>query len=273
MNPERWITHKNIFGAYILSHATLDEVGKIYGISRERVRQINEEVLEKLSLDKKLSLYKKSEYRPKEWLLVKDSLGSDIVGMLEQGLSPEQIKLQFEQGLSRSQAIKTLKMLRELDFNIERIPSAAGEFLRIQQQLLEPDLSDEKIQQLLNQINTSRGMDVLIKSGSIIYIRELARSAGIHAPKFSGDRLAQNIIKDSKIPVGECTLVVLNGPQKGDHIYRFIAAQHNARAENALKSNPALARFLENPVKQISGLKTKIPNTTQIFKKDGVNNI
>ena len=41
MNPERWIRDRNIFGNYILSHATLDEVGQMYGISKERVRQIN----------------------------------------------------------------------------------------------------------------------------------------------------------------------------------------------------------------------------------------
>lgn len=273
MNSDRWVNYRNIFGTYILSHATLDEVGKIYGISRERVRQINEEVLEKLYPKNKISLKKKPEYRPKEWLLVKDNLGSEIVDLLEQGLSADQIRSRFNKGQSRVQATKALKMLREMDFNIKRIKDSHGEYLRIQNELLREDLSDEEVQSFLDQINTVQGAQSLVATGVIIIVRDLLYQAGFHFRVNATQPFYDGLIK-AGIPLGITDgiteNIVQSGPQKSRGYYHFIAARYKQKAEKALKKNPNLARFLENPVKQISGPKTKIPNTTEIMKKGGI---
>ena len=196
-------------------------------------------------------------------------MGSEIVELLEQGLSADQIKSRFEIGPKRIQAVKALKMLREMGFNIKRVKDSPGEYLRIAQKLMREDLTDEETQVLLDQINGARGIEVLRASGVIISVRDFLLSAGFHFPLFKQQHFYDALI-DAGIPLGITESIVQSGPQKGKRYYFFIAARHKKRAEKALKENPDLERFLENPVKQISGPKTEIPNTTKIQKKNGV---
>lgn len=270
MNSERWANYRNIFGTYILSHATLGQVGKIYGISRERVRQINEIVLKKLFPENKISIKKEVKYLPKEWLLVKDNLGTEIVEFLEQGLSTDQILSCFDTRSSRTEAIKVLRMLREMDFDIKRIKKSHGEYLRIQQELLKEDLSDGQIQSLLDQINSMQGIQFLLPTRkAVIPIRDVLLSVGFHY-RINKAEVFYDALIDAGIPFGMAENIVQTGPQKGRRWYYFIAAQHRQRAEKALQTNPDLVKFLENPVKQINGPKTKIPTTTEIMGRRGV---
>lgn len=263
MSPDRWLTYKNIFGTYILSHASLDQVGQLYGISGERVRQINEEVLETLFPNQTVSLDKSVKHTPKEWLLVGDNLGSELVELLENGLSADQIKMRLKSGHPRNKVIKALKLLRELEFNVGKIKDARGENSRLGQQLSRENLSDEEVKELFNQI-TIRAYTQFVDQGLILTIRDLLHSSGFHYKIDWHAQLFYEALKEAGIPIGKIEQIVHKGKQKGIRYYQFITSQHKLRAEEALKNNPNLVKFLENLVTQISGPEANIPTTTQL---------
>lgn len=279
-SPERWIINRNMFGTYILSRATRDEVGQMYGISRERVRQINAEVLLRIWSNSSSELKqqfpevystfnKNPKYRPSEWILLADGLGSKIVEALEQGQNPDQIRLQFAYGRDRGKATAALKQLRKIGFDIPKLLKVPGERSRIKAQLQNPDLFDEEIQNLLDQVER-RDVQALLASGdAIVGVRDLLISCGFH---YKADRAQPfyDVLIGSGIPLGMVEWIVHKGPQKGKSYYHIIASRHRQRAEEALKNDPRLTRFLENPVKQICGPQTKIPTTTKIIKRDRV---
>ncbi len=271
MSPERWVEKRNIFGTYILSQANFTQVGRIYGISRELVRLISAEVFARIWTNSSpdlqaqfpyIVLDKAMAYRSKEWLLLKGNLGSRIVEMLEQGQTPDQIRLQFPSPQPRQKATAVLKMLREMGFDIQRMKNINTENPKIGQELQRTDLSDQEVQQLLDQI--VRGNDFSEKKlgDSITMIKALLKAAGFHYKIDRDAQLFYNALAEAGIPMAKVENVVKNGPQKGTRFYYIIASQHIDRAVTALKANPNLVKFLEDPVKQISGPKTDTPTTT-----------
>src|SRR3989344_549320 len=234
MNPERWINYRNIFGTYILSKATHADVGNMYGISGERVRQISEEVFNILLPHSEISIDKSINHLPPEWILVKNSLGSDIFKLLEQGLSGNQVRLQLKERFLSSEILKALKILREKGTKITKLMNVPGETLRIIEELGK-DLSDGQIQSIFDQFSMYEVQNINNYNEVIIFLTDLLKSAGFHYPRWRDQQLFYDALIDADIPLGMVENIVRNGPQKGKRFYYFIATNHKERAESALK--------------------------------------
>lgn len=281
-DEETWVRDRNIAGIFFLSGARKTDLAKIYGLNRERVRQIIFEVTGNLfgnSTPSTRSLFpfeqlpqgNKVKKLPGEYnLLIRGGVGNRLIEMLEQEKTPSEILSQAHDGYSHHLMERRLLTLRDLGIDMPRIVNRRLENLQLAKMLQDPSLTDEEVQKLLDQVG--RHFYQVYSQGEnsvLIPVLRLVMEGGFHLPN-PQLKLSIQVLEDAQIPVRDLPTKVKSGPRKGELTYHFMARIHKERALNVWENANNLQAFLENPVRQICGPKVRPPTTWEIIKGKGL---
>ena len=276
-DEDLWIRRRNVTAIYFSTPVTLDQLAKIYGISRELVRVDIETEMENLKENFPDELKEKfphnsiplskrvGDYPPEYTYLVRGGAGNKVLEALDQGKMGNEIIRLIPQGKHGS----TVKILEELGVNIEGRSHINGEIDSIIEGLKDKERTDLDVQLLLNQVNprvaqlNSQASD---EEKFITSVINTAKDVGFHLRLRDYHLIYESLVK-SGVPVGHFTTEVKKGPRKGTLPYYFIAMHHRDRAIEALIKDASLERLLINPVIKISGSEAKIPTTFDIMKR------
>lgn len=284
LSAESWIRTRNILGVYLISTSSLAELGNIYGIGRERVRQVISSGLRYLWLNSPHSLQQRfpigdlSVRKPgTDWsrintFLIKRGLGTKIIEALERGENIEQIAASLQ--ISDFNIYNYTNLLKEL--GIAKLPKteAKEQNKNLSEQLQNTSLNDTEVQLLLNKLSRSFYNRFITRSPPVISLslRDILRECGFHY-KFGQEQLFIQALEDAGIPLGRVESEVKSGPQKGIRNYYFIVSWHRERTRQALLENSNLQQFFENPVVQLCGEATDLPTAWQLLKKKGFDSL
>lgn len=274
---ETWIRNRNILGTYFASRATLAEVGGIYGLTGERIRQIIEKGIEYLwnqsSKDTRVTFPLDNILKSKGPSIFKSLRQSETRGgstlriyqFVKGGRSIEEIINEI--GVSKNNLQASLRRMKGWGLDVPEVETSHSRLRSLAEKLTKPSLTDQEARELLSRatinfyLSHSQGENPLFASGGAFL-----RSLGLHFKNNDFPLLLQ-VLRDNNVPIGKVNTHTKTGPQKGIKSYYFILTVHHERALQALLSDQRSQKFLHNPVKQIYGPESTIPTTTQIVKK------
>lgn len=274
-NPNKasnWVRERNIAGVYFGSPATLQEIGDIYVVSRERIRQVinvflkqlhsrcSEEVQERFPLEKIVHPVSKpisEEVRDRQ-SRVQGGKRLEIRSLVASGVvNPDEIasKLGMRQGRVRT-ALKSLRK-RGLapDSNLNRWPYILDG--------IEKAVTDEEIAGLLGRINSST---IARHPECFITIGDVANIAGF---RFRRDKLKEFIgeLNEAGIPFASIEFWFKDG--KSGRSY-YILRKQVERVRAVLESSEKLKEFRSlSSARQVGGPEVEFPNTTDLVKERG----
>jgi len=255
VSEKQWVRQKNIVGIYFGSPASREDIGRSYGVTRERIsRVIKQGVLhlwqnstpeiqatfpfEELALNKPLS------QRSRE----KASLaGGGTSILLKEEIKTGRSVKQIQEGgvLSGAQIFHSRRVLRTWGIEVPYTNTSKFQNIELEKRLRAAEKDEEK-QNLLGKVKRNfyhshlAGEDpVLMPIGTLI--REAGLTQGFqnrNLPIFLG------ALRNIKFPMGE--IVKKYTAKTGDEkpqTYRFILAKDKERAKQIPLADPNLQRF------------------------------
>lgn len=254
ISEDQWIRQRNISGIYFGSPATLENIGRMYGITKEMVRLIKKSgvynlwkncsletqilfPLQEIALGKPLS--QKSKERKSH------SRGGRSVLINRQLQAGKSIKeIQEENGLSSRNINASRLVLRKWGTEVPYINTPPSKNLELENKLRSAETDKEK-QELLNQVKRRfyhthvRGNDALLVS-----VLKVIQEARFRVRNFYRVfTLSQQAIVNGRIPMGELEQKVKVGDGEIVSKYHFILAKDKERAIKILQEDPNLQRF------------------------------
>lgn len=275
---DEWVRQRNITGLYFSTIASLENLGSIYNLSRERVRQIIAKTLTDLHLSLPDPLRQQfpihdilsSQGKPVVHMY-KDLLTGKynrLVELLEQKADIGRMVDEFQ--VKPTTIRERLSFLVELGINVPlslRAPRQEKN-KEIVMQLQDTSLDDIEVQELLDKV--THHLYAVCVSGDnpiLIPITNVASEDGFRAVNRNGPEFIK-ILEDAHLPIGILNIEVKTGTQKGLLKYHFIVSWHRERARQIFLEEPSLERFLENPVTQVCGPISQIPTSWHFSSKN-----
>ena len=257
ISEDQWVRQKNILGIYFGSPAVLEDIGRMYGVTRERTRQLRDKWMQNLWKNcssetqalfpfEELALDKPKNQKSRE--RVSETLGGISIFIRNQmalGKSVEQIR---EYGLSMRQITQSRYVLHQWGTEVPPyINTPPSKNLELEKNLKNAKEDKEK-QELLNQVKLSfhkkqiQGTDPFLVSVSNIF-KEAGFTQDFHLQNFT---FLLTSLKNAGFPVGE---LQRNAKKAGKRIilrYYFILAKDKERAQKLLLADPNLQRFRQS---------------------------
>ncbi len=173
------------------------------------------------------------------WAKVKSSLArgtrvDKIIQSVETGATARGVMLEF--GLTVEEASNRRRLLRELNINIPHQIVGLDIAREINEALKEPQLSNERAQELLNRVRTSFYRHNIGPSGCLMTLKELVDEAGL--------RYANNQTRYFEALAGKVPIAIVESQndkkKRVSHKRRFLFRHDQKRALQVLREDQSL---------------------------------
>lgn len=252
---EAWVRQKNIVGIYFGSPAALEDLGRMYGVTRERIRQLVKKSMEHLWLSclpetqalfpfGELELRKPLTQKSRERISEAHGGKSVLINReLQAGKSIREI--QKEKGISRQQIKGSRHVLREWSTAVPFFRTPHSQNLELEKNLKNAEKDQEK-QEVLSQVKRRFYQDhVKGENSLLIASTNIALEAGLSLGfQRQNRRIFIESLKNVGFPMGEITEKRMSRTGKEMiATYHFILARDKERAKRIVLSDPNLQRF------------------------------
>lgn len=276
ISEKDWIRMRNIIGIYFSTAADTTQIGRIYGVSREAIRQLKQkgikllwqnsssEAQEQFPIDQILLGKKSGDYPDEYKLLVKGGVGNKIVNLLEEDRDIREIAEALN--LTRQSTLPRLRLLKRLGTEIPKFKDINTQNKELIAKLNDETLANDEIQALLNQARfgfcerNTLGANPLFSR-----VFKFLNECGFrHIPLKERRRFIQ-LLKEVGLPMCSFSERVNSKKQKGVRNSYFMLARHRKWAERILQERPELERFKKSSVQQICGPEIELPSIWQLL--------
>lgn len=258
ITDDQWVRKRNILFCYLGTRGSLEEVGKIYHVTRERIRQLVVKALELLwkncssELRQRYPLESIPTRKPKKLSLEGYALATAVFNDADP----------YDLGLPRSKLLSLKKKLAILGVEVDLGETKADQNKEIEY-LLRTETDFEFLENLFRDIDYNfYKTHVDIPNPSVISLGRFLRSLDFFYVN-RRLRVFERFLERNKIKVGR----VCENPEKTQWTYYFIAASQRKLATDILLSSEELASLRQSPVIPIGkDPEGKLPTTTEITK-------
>lgn len=182
------------------------------------------------------------KYLPTEHkLLIVGNMGGRMIEAIENGADFDQMASLLS--LPHHSLIKRLRLLRQLDIKIPRIPNSLIENQLVVKELQDQSKNDEEVQEALDQVTHGLyDLNRLAPEPFLIAITNVARDLGYQVYGRNSNQFIE-VVK-LKVPISP---EFVTGTQNGyTHRYRFAVAWHEDRIKKVIKEEESLAKYLSD---------------------------